>query len=600
VGHGRLSVALACVAALGCAGAPDEVASTTTTSSVPPAPLAADALAGMNVVLVLSDALRAASLPWHGYPRDTAPRLAALARKAVVFDYHLAHYPGTPVSVSQMFTSRLMAPLLMSYRYLAVAVRDLPADLLVLPEALREHGYRTILVSSHPWWNDESRAKWFFDDWRVVAPGANESYAPFERLLPPIREALDAVPDGTPFFLYVHSMDTHGPNHLRPEFAVPDPRGDRPEAYAAYDAEIRYTDRWVGALVDELRRRSLWKRTIFVFTSDHGEEFGELGPEPWNASHGLQVRRPVVHVPLVVRLPGDPRPGRHVPGPTGHVDLAPTLLGLVAPGSGAGGARVDGEDLSAVVRGAAELDPGRTEVAWSPRFWAAYGRAGEVHYDPWEDRTTPLLVAQPDANGYPRLVPAAAQDDAAALAAAVRAAFTRRLAEWVALPPNPDLAATTWLAMPMWIDHGAGPPPTFADEPGDGRWALPGRFLAAQPGESPPALTAETPWVPGRYRVRLVLDGGRRRKGWANRARVRIDGGGNSDVAIDGAHATPDGRIDLGVQTIGRVLRLHVTDPVGGVALAGLEIERVDRPPAAAPGAGGLRERLRALGYLAP
>jgi glucan phosphoethanolaminetransferase (alkaline phosphatase superfamily) len=38
-----------------------------------------------NVVLVVSDALRAASLPIYGYPRDTAPSLRRLAEESVVF-----------------------------------------------------------------------------------------------------------------------------------------------------------------------------------------------------------------------------------------------------------------------------------------------------------------------------------------------------------------------------------------------------------------------------------------------------------------------------------------------------------------------------------
>src|SRR5262245_40929669 len=60
-----------------------------------------------NVVLVVSDALRAASLPIYGYPRDTAPSLRRLAEESIVFENHVAHYPGTPMSVSQMFTGRL-------------------------------------------------------------------------------------------------------------------------------------------------------------------------------------------------------------------------------------------------------------------------------------------------------------------------------------------------------------------------------------------------------------------------------------------------------------------------------------------------------------
>ena len=102
-----------------------------------------------NIVVVLSDALRAASLPMYGYPRDTAPHLAALARESRLFATHLAHYPGTTTSLSQLFTGRLVPPLLLGNKAIAVPVDAIPPDLLVLPEVLRAHGYRTGIVTSH-------------------------------------------------------------------------------------------------------------------------------------------------------------------------------------------------------------------------------------------------------------------------------------------------------------------------------------------------------------------------------------------------------------------------------------------------------------------
>src|SRR5690242_19596876 len=61
-----------------------------------------------NVVVILSDTLRASSMSLYGYPRKTTPHLSALAAESIVFDDHRAHFPGTPISVSQMFSGRLM------------------------------------------------------------------------------------------------------------------------------------------------------------------------------------------------------------------------------------------------------------------------------------------------------------------------------------------------------------------------------------------------------------------------------------------------------------------------------------------------------------
>src|SRR5262249_31392729 len=152
-----------------------------------------------------------------------------------------------------------------------------------------------------------------------------------------------------------------------------------------------YTDHWVGQLIDTLRQRRLLDNTIVVFTADHGEEFNEMGPEKWNASHGPHVRRVLMHVPLIIRIPGDPAPGRRYVGLTRHIDLAPTLLRLAMPQFDLGGYRVDGDDLSR------ELSAGgngaavqRISYAYTPRYWAVYERDDEVHYDQWTDTYSPL------------------------------------------------------------------------------------------------------------------------------------------------------------------------------------------------------------------
>jgi glucan phosphoethanolaminetransferase (alkaline phosphatase superfamily) len=57
-----------------------------------------------NLVIILSDSLRAANLPLYGYGRPTSPNLVKLAKESRVFDHHLANYPSTRFSVSQLHT----------------------------------------------------------------------------------------------------------------------------------------------------------------------------------------------------------------------------------------------------------------------------------------------------------------------------------------------------------------------------------------------------------------------------------------------------------------------------------------------------------------
>lgn len=579
--------ALACLAA--CADAP--------------APLPAPAPpAGTNVVLVVADALRAANLPMYGYPRPTAPRLAALARDAILFENHLVHFPGTTVSVSQMLTGRIAAPLFVGYDYLAVPMHAEPARLLVLPRALRAAGFHTGIVSAHYWFGGSADLLREFDAHAIVSqPSGDKPYATFDRLLPEIDAFLDAAAAaGRPFFLYVHAMDTHGPNGFHRGFDRFRNAADWPDAYNRYDAEIEYTDHGIGQVLDSLQRRGLLERTVFAVTADHGEDFGEMGPERWNANHGLLVRRSQLHVPWLLRLPGAAGAGRRFRGLTGHVDVAPTLLRLALPDADVGAFDVDGLDLAAPLRaGAADHAEERLLFAFSGRFRGIYTAGHEVHFDTWEGTRTPLLRVVPDARNYPRLEPDGDEVLRGRLVAALEEQRAHHAARVAALPLRPIGAMPDrfGLSIMMDLDPASEARPTFADDAGDGRWYLPGPYLRVAAGEAPPPLQLATDFVPGSYRVTLVLDHSGI-EGYAHEFTIDFPGSGpGTATRVEGHGDIARRRVDLGVHELGNPLRVRIREPRGGVSISGLEFERQAGAADAAPLDADAKERLRQLGY---
>ena len=92
----------------------------------------------------------------------------------------------------------------------------------------------------------------------------------------------------------------------------------------AYAREIEYVDRQLGKFVARLKARGDWHDTLFVVTSDHGEELFEHGLR----GHVHQVYEPAVHVPLLMVSPRQLPPGL-VDEPTGLVDVLPTILDLL-------------------------------------------------------------------------------------------------------------------------------------------------------------------------------------------------------------------------------------------------------------------------------
>src|SRR5439155_19065768 len=90
---------------------------------------------------------------------------------------------------------------------------------------------------------------------------------------------------------------------------------------ALYDGEIRQLDEHLGRLLDGLL--SLDPRPLVIFTSDHGEQFGEHG----GFLH-TELYEELIRVPFLVWHPRLTRPGR-IRERVSLVALMPTLLDLL-------------------------------------------------------------------------------------------------------------------------------------------------------------------------------------------------------------------------------------------------------------------------------
>jgi arylsulfatase A-like enzyme len=144
--------------------------------------------------------------------------------------------------------------------------------------------------------------------------------------------------DGAPWFLFTTYMDPHDPYFRRPldGHAVGRAFVGRPDSARVdelrelYDGEISHWDAHFGRLVETLRARPDWDRTLVIVCSDHGEEFFEHGGW-W---HGTTLYDEQLHVPLLVRLPGGELGGTVERRWVGLIDVAPTtarLAGATVP-----------------------------------------------------------------------------------------------------------------------------------------------------------------------------------------------------------------------------------------------------------------------------
>jgi len=172
---------------------------------------------------------------------------------------------------------------------------------------------------------------------------------------------LDGRDEARPFFLWVHYFDPHRPYSPPPRFA--EVAGRDP-----YLGEVAAMDHAIGLLLTRLDQEPDQDRMTIVVVGDHGEARGKNG----EGTHGLLLHDATLHVPLIVRFPGDARAGARSDAQVSVVDVYPTLLAQMGLGSVDG---IDGVDLGApVTRGGVYVENyhGFLNYGWAPiSGWAS-------------------------------------------------------------------------------------------------------------------------------------------------------------------------------------------------------------------------------------
>jgi arylsulfatase A-like enzyme len=311
-----------------------------------------------DVIVYLVDTLRPDHLGIYGYARRTSPNLAEFARDAVVFANTY-----TPASWTKPATASLLTGLL-PRRHGAITLSDrLPSRIRTAAERLKALGYRTASFVTNP----NVIALWGFDqgvdDFRDLRTHNRPAKADEV-----VRIVLDSLAgSGTkPLFLYIHTIEPHGPNKPPEPFRSLWPRltsekTNHPkyvrsttnpdvvhDVIAAYDGEIAFNDSQFGELIRGLKRSGRYDNSLIIYVADHGEEIQDHG----FGGHGHTLYEELVRVPLVIKYPGGRNAGKRIVERVSLLDVLPTILGEVGQRAASG---LDGIDLTPLVQGAATV-----------------------------------------------------------------------------------------------------------------------------------------------------------------------------------------------------------------------------------------------------
>ncbi|MBX0324032.1 sulfatase-like hydrolase/transferase [Halomicroarcula sp. F13] len=337
----------------------------------------------MPTVLLTVDSLRADHLKQYGYERDTMPVLDRLTAEGTTFENAFSNGPYTRISIPSFHTSRYLsygdlgafptiASVLSSAGVQTTAIGTQTGIDMVQGEfrfdemvdlgrddfedgAERSTAQKALLqldsvaADVSDWLQHHRLTKvydflqrpynaMFGDADTVRLRGYNSAEEVTDRAISWIQDN-----EHEEFFLWLHYMEAHRPYGIHdtdPAYCdepaddeeirrLMKTAGQTPEAISEaetsrmidrYDSDLRYCSRHISRLFDSFEQADIWDDLNILFSSDHGEEFGE---------HGLFFHRnfpydELTHVPLILK-PARTPPTDTIVEQRELLDLVPTI-----------------------------------------------------------------------------------------------------------------------------------------------------------------------------------------------------------------------------------------------------------------------------------
>jgi arylsulfatase A-like enzyme len=302
-----------------------------------------------NVLLIVIDAFRAAHMSALGYERPTTPNLDRLASEGVLFEQAISPGSWSLPSHASLFTGLYVSKhgAHDEHKYLS----ELP-DNITLAQRLKaaglDRGFE--IFKRHRPQGLGDKLKFYTSKGWARLTGTRDNGARWASIR--ARDLLRAaLREEKPFFIFLQYLEPHAPYHIPRAWQhkflprhIPYKEAIKvnqdPNAFIAgavkmsdqdfailrdlYDTEIAYLDSQIGKLIAYLDAKGLRENTLVVITSDHGENLGDHGL----MAHKFCLYETLIHVPLLLRMPGTLAEQQRVRYQVQTHDIVPTIYDL--------------------------------------------------------------------------------------------------------------------------------------------------------------------------------------------------------------------------------------------------------------------------------
>ena len=333
----------------------------------------------MRILYLDLDTLRPDHLGCYGYHRNTSPNIDKIASEGVRFNkYYASDAPCLPSRAAMMSGKFGIHNGAINHSGTAADLRlqgqsrgfkdNLGFD--SLPGFLNsELGLHTAYIGGfgarHSSWT-------FYAGFREIHDTGMGGMESAEHVTPSVLDWIDRNGESDNWYLQVNYWDPHTPYRAPEEFGNPFENDPLPDWYNqevidrhmkvpgphtiqdicmydditnaktprqpgrvtnmdemrqlidGYDCGIRYMDDHIGTLLKALDEKGLLDDLVIMVSSDHGENFGELG---MYAEHGT-ADDICNRIPMIIRWPGKSEAGHVDDGFHYNIDLSPTIAEL--------------------------------------------------------------------------------------------------------------------------------------------------------------------------------------------------------------------------------------------------------------------------------
>ncbi len=300
-----------------------------------------------NIIIIVMDTARQDRLSCYDYHRRTSPNLELLSENSTLFTKAYSTSGWTPPAHASLFTG--LFPIAHKTTQENPA---LSAELKTLAEILTNQGYETIGITENPMVSRHFQFhrgfSVFIETWKrffIKEPvHINPAYKFFNNYI----EHRKKSENKKPFFVFINFIEPHNPYDSSHQFMHSFTKDDSIKCNnnrwqkhflglerfspkeinhlnALYDAEILYVDHWIGKIAELLKKVELWNDTLFIVTSDHGENIGHHDM----MDHVFSIYESTVKIPLIIHFPPLFPENKKINDPVQLTDIFPTIIDIL-------------------------------------------------------------------------------------------------------------------------------------------------------------------------------------------------------------------------------------------------------------------------------